>query len=603
MKKCWLVAIGFLLFLWGYQAPPKPEAPPATQPEGTVAVLEATEPSGLSFLNKAPAYTENGALGFFSLPVEQPSGIRFLGKEILLFSGSESTVLTLLSREDCRMRAQAVLDCSVSPEDPAVTVTEKGVTYYDSCFGELVFLDPTLNEIRRIPLQRYRPGITQDWKRIYYCTENALRLLDPETGIDRFLKDMNGMNSRLTAIHCGGTVLECRADPNRSLLIDAATGITLAEMPENTLLYTEGDFYFTLRYDGNYPELLSGSRDFGPNVLVPEADQPAIAPVSGSRRLVLTTYSPDYSTSILDCYALESGRCPYRVSIPDEICPTSILADPVGNILWFLSPDSGRLFCWSLEESTTGDFKSYLQSRYTAEHPDLEGIQRCREIAEEISDRHRVEIQIWTDAVSFIPEGYILTPEYQAPWIEIQLKQLDRILSLYPAGFLKKAASETPNGRLKICLVRAITGKSGNTGGLQFWDDQNNACLALAANGLMEKDCLRELFYLIDSRVLCTSAVYDSWEKLNPKDFEYGHPAALGEGADRAFLDDASMLSPREDRSRIMTQAILPGQENCFSSKTLQKKLRTLCLGIRDTFGPPPEAGYLWEQYLSEPLK
>ena len=50
---------------------------------------------------------------------------------------------------------------------------------------------------------------------------------------------------------------------------------------------------------------------------------------------------------------------------------------------------------------------------------------------------------------------------------------------------------------------------------------------------------------------------------------------------------------------RIMEYAVMEGQEEVFSSNTMQKKLKTLCRGIRSAFGlSNVSEALLWEQYL-----
>ena len=41
-----------------------------------------------------------------------------------------------------------------------------------------------------------------------------------------------------------------------------------------------------------------------------------------------------------------------------------------------------------------------------------------------------------------------------------------------------------------------------------------------------------------------------------------------------------------------------PGNSEVFASETMQKKLATLCKGIRQAFDLDDSATYLWEQYL-----
>ena len=63
------------------------------------------------------------------------------------------------------------------------------------------------------------------------------------------------------------------------------------------------------------------------------------------------------------------------------------------------------------------------------------------------------------------------------------------------------------------------------------------------------------------------------------------------------------MSFPKEDRARILEYAMTEGNEHYFQSKTMQSKLRQLCIGIREGFGlkKSPDT-FLWEQYLQESL-
>ena len=203
-------------------------------------------------------------------------------------------------------------------------------------------------------------------------------------------------------------------------------------------------------------------------------------------------------------------------------------------------------------------------------------------------------------------------PEYQVPVIRKELAVLEEILYLYPENFLKKAAASTTSGYIQIRLVRQILEDStgAELPGLQYWDDNANAylCLAVQESGSAPV-ILRELFHVIDSRVMTLCKAYDDWVQLNPKDFRYSPEPALHDArwladAERAFVDTASMYAPREDRARLMACAMMDGNAHIFESETMQKKLRQLCLGIRTAFelknAPQP---LLWEQYLKTPLK
>ena len=63
------------------------------------------------------------------------------------------------------------------------------------------------------------------------------------------------------------------------------------------------------------------------------------------------------------------------------------------------------------------------------------------------------------------------------------------------------------------------------------------------------------------------------------------------------------MTFPKEDRARIFDCALAEGNAELFASKTMQNKLRQLCVGIRNAFDwKKDERAFLWEQYLETPL-
>lgn len=623
MKYRWL-ALGFTLFLlWGCTAPPEPETLPATEPEGTAAVTEAAVPSGLYLPDSDMELATEGALQIFPLGHIDARGIRFWGDDILVFSGTDSTVLTLLSGDDRYISAGRELDCSLSPDGPGVSITREGISYYDAAAGALVILDKKLEETESIPIPNHPAAVALDRNRVYYCTGDGLRVLEPESGIDRLLKQMSFPHQELTGIHRDGTVLECSIryedGASRLLYLSADNGSLLYETAGPQFLHTEKDFYFAIRSDGNYRELLSGSSHFGPSVLVADHKDSLIEPVSGSPSAIIVMPDADGQSTLLDYYDLESGHRPYQITVPGSIRPRSILADPSEEALWFLYRDAQQadILCrWNLTRSETADSVSYLRPRSTLEAPDWEGLQHCQTEADAIGEKHGVRILIWQDAVCTPPVGHALIPEYQVPLIEYCLKQLDQLLSRYPAGFLEEAASNTGNGRLTICLVRTIaadpgSGVGAHTGSLQYWDDQANAYLAMAAADSMEQALHHGLFHFLESHLLCSSKSCDDWQCLNPKGFDYAYDYAVNlsrddldliSGENRAFTDSFAMSYPREDRARVMEYAMAPGQADCFSSATLQKKLRTLCLGIREAFSLAPGTVYPWEQYLAEPI-
>ena len=629
MRIRWLVMTVVLFVLWGCDVPTEPETIPATeQPEGTVVMTEPTVPSGPYEPGHALELVSSGALRVFPLTNQNVWGMRFLGNDLLVFSGFQNTQLTLLSGQTRYISAQRELDCTVFPDSPSVVTSPEGITYYDEADHALVSLDTALAETRRILLPPRITGtiaLSPGCDLLYYCTESALRVFEPGTGIDRSLTQMDFAAQNLVNLHCRGKVLECRITDAQGCystrFISSETGQMLYETKQDLTLWTDSDFYVALRYEDFWPELLSGSYRQGPSSLVTDPQMSGIIPIPEQHGLILTSEPKAGAALRLDYYDLETGTCSARLQLPMLLYPMNALADSDGNI-WFhcFYPDRQAeiLCCWNPAQSETGDSTNYLQPVFSAAHPDEQGLERCRQQAEILSEVHDVQILIWTDATAFEPWDYSLVPEHRVPVIAHHLDQLSRILSRYPDGFLKEAAAQTESGKLNLCLVRSIRGNPDagaldRSGGLQFWDSNGNAYAAVVTGPDLEQNLYHELFHIAETRIFSASSALDHWAQLNPKDFEYDYDYVrnssrdnweLTQGDNPAFIDCYCMSFPKEDRARIMEYAMLPNQEYLFASDALQQKLYALCLGIREAFDLEDPAQPLpWEQYLKIPLQ
>lgn len=625
MNKKWPALFLMLLLLCscGTQeetAPTSSEAPAATH-----RTPEPTESVGFYQPESILEVSTDGAIKTYPLGITDAVGIRFLGDDILLFSGNDNTTLTLLSGSQRYIKAQCQLSCPVSPEDPAVVVSDHGLTYADRSDHALVFLNNQLQEVSRISLPKdcNKIVLSQDRRLLYYCTPESLRVLDLESEVDRLLREMQFPQQELVALHWADTVLQCNVmyddGSQRCLFSRAEDGSLLAETSEEIPLWTANDIYFTTHMDGTYLELITGSSASDISVLVSDQKYIAMEPALDSHGILMYRQKEDGRT-VLDWYQLDSGTRSAQAILPGPYHPRGVQSDPATNTLWFLCYDNlteqDLLCAWSLDFSATEDDTVYLQPRFTRENPDLEGLEECRLQALRISIKHDVQVLIWEDATAFQPWDYTLVPEYQVPLIHQKLEELDVILSAYPSGFLKEAASQTGNGRLTICLVRAINGNPDtnalpSAAGLQFWDQAAQAYLAVTPREDMSQHIYHELFHIIDSRVLSSCNAYDNWNSLNPKGFSYdsnytannSRNQAYLSGEHRYFIDLYSTSFPKEDRARIMEYAMLEGRQNLFQSDPLQAKLRQICIGIRKAFDLEHEpSSFRWEQYLKTPI-
>jgi len=622
MKRMTLLVLAALLFLSSCHAQAEP---PATE-SAAISVLP-TEPPELYDADSEIEQRTRGALKAYPLSISDAVGVMPMGSDMLIFSGGDAATLTRYTGEGLRAAATAALPCPVSPDDGAVVITADAVSYYDAVQREMVFLDRELRETGRFPLPETisgAPALSEDLQMLYYSTGHALRCIDLETGLDRLLTQMFSCSLIPEKVHCDGAVIACDSlgdsGQRSKLYISTTTGQLLRECAAETALQTRGDSYFAQLKDGAYTQLLLGSSEHGPTLLTPHTYGSTVFPLLQTGGAVLTTRNASAGLQ-LDYYDLQSGRQTASVTLTGADTVRSVCAATQEQV-WLLcyAPAYGCdvLYRWDLTKSETGDTRSCLSARYSAENPDLSGLAACRDIADTLSRRYGVQIHLWTDATVFQPWDYRLVPEYQVPVIKENLKELERFLSLYPQGFLQTAAAQTSSGCIQICLVRSILGNTDADGavneavGLQYWDDNRNVylCLSMSHGGLFRNAC-HEMSHIIDSRVLTYCKAYDGWNSLNPAGFQYTYDyTGLSSGsnlwtagADRAFIDRYSTTFPKEDRARIMEYAVEAGNGDYFSSETMQKKLRTICLGIREAFGLKGTSEVLiWEQYLAQPI-
>ena len=617
MKRLLILILAALL-LCGCTVQPGSET--AGVPESTGFAADPTEPSGSYISGSGMETMSNGALRCYEPELAFCYGIAVQGEDVLVFSGEETTTLTRLSGENLYITASADLDCYVSPEDPSFQAGENGITYYNSVTREVVFLDYDLQEANRIAAPENMTGnpiLSGDRLRLYYCTAEAIRVLDLETGLDRMIKSVAYPAQVVSDLLMGDTVLCCAVTDEHgaesTLFLSVTTGETLRSPAQQMTISTGEKLYCAVSKQGEMNVLLFGTTHEDVQMLIPE-DPFADAHFLPESKLLVTLQTTETGINA-DCYDLTTGTRTASVDFPGNVELKVVAAGGNGGYIYFLGRDldgDRDVICrWDPDASSVEDPAFYSGPYYTLEEPDEAGLDECRSYAASIGEKYGMEILVGPEAVSVQPWDYSFVAEHHVPVIMRELKKLETFLSHFPEGFFDEIF-----GQEKLCLVRSIRGtaQSGSleaANGLQFWED-DTAYVVLAAGDSLEHAFYHEIFHLIDNKVLSACNAYYYWRNLNPEGFKYDGSFDVYRDRDggeylaeetRAFIDSYSMTYANEDRARIFEYACTPGNEHYFQTEIMQNKLKTLCQGIRTAFGLKKYTGELiWEQYLAEPL-
>lgn len=609
------------LLLCGCGTEPQPETTLPPPPSETQAVTETTVPvvlpEGLydpdSYLKKLTG----GAVQVYPLYRKDAVEVVRMGEDLLLFSGENATTLTKLSGDTRYISAVANLDCIIRATDPAVTVSEKGVTYFDESTRELVFLDANLKEGTRFSMPGDMvgtPALSANRKNLYYHTGLTIRTIDLDSGLNILIRETAHDIDGIQALYCQDSILACQVTdaygkPN-TLFLSVKTGETLWETQDDLTLATHGSLYFARHVDGIYPEYLVGSANEWQSLLQYNGFTTTAHPVLETNGIVVQSTSSQ-GTTILEYCNLETGKRTAQMEFPGLAEPASVTADSRGTGIWFLCLDEsygGHILChWEPARSTIADERTYLTSRFTFQNPDWDGLSYCQTMAEEILEKHGLSVLIGTDATLESSATLELETEYQVWTVRRALENLEQMMTIYPKDLIDQLAGPT-GSPLRICLVRSFQSQNADEdlNCLLYRDANADPYIYLALTEDWESDFHHQLFHVIESYVIMSCPTLDSWNSLNPKGFKYTLQH-LTESTDalEPFLEDGSFINlyatsyPKEDRAMTFITALESGNESIFENKVMHSKLKLLSTGIRKAFGyQKKEISFLWEQYL-----
>jgi len=573
-----------------------------TPEETTVPTTEPTEPPGIYVENSTIEQQTQGAVRVFD-PEGTYNMVSAIGDQLLLISYGETSTLQLLTGDRRVVTATAELNFHIL--DTTFQSIYSGFVYYDAQTGEVVYLNTQLQESERVKLPEDMvgyPAYSPSGDEIFYCAGQEIRALDVEQGFSRLIKSQTCVRQELLGCHFDGKMLEClvtnETGERNTVYISTETGQTLCTDNGITQIATYEDAYLVHRTDGGVFQRLFGTMDQHPGQQLNVGGAVVSALELGG---IVRHEQIDENNLQLDFYDTASGMRTSSITVPTSLKPMTFLADRWTGSIWFLteSAENQQLLCWNVKKTPVTDEQVYSSVAYTAQTPDEAGLEVCQDRAEELEDKHSVDIRIWQDAVKYTG-GYTAVPEYQTLSIQNCLDALDDAMSFLPEDFLRKSV----NNRIRICIVRSVSDK---TDAVLHWHNGDPYIMLSAMSDDILMDFWEQLSYVVDIHVLGNSPMYDYWNDLNPEGFAYGDETTYKEeyleGEQMAFFSKDAMKAAPDDRSRIFLEAMLSGNEEIFKGEIMQKKLLLLCQAIRDAWRWEKKTDvYPWEQYLTESI-
>lgn len=593
MKRYILILI-LVLFLAGCSKKPEPPVQTTTLPE---IPSSSWYEQGSAIENQT-----NGTLRLFRVNSTPVTELANMGDKLLLISQNETVELTVLNSTTGEPLANCVL-----PENAAgLQPIYNAAAYYLPETKTAVYLDHQLQQISEITIPDAVEGIpvfAPDGGEIFYCVGQEIRAYDTSRNITRPVRTHTCESQMLTGIYFNGKLLSCTmtlADgSSKQVYVSTETGQPFGENGNLKELSTFEENYVALRMDGTVHQQIFGTRDNAvtQNLNIPQKESSTPAATLGG---VIGTRMDETETLNLSFYETESGKRTAALSVSGVGAPVDLHPDEKNQCVWILTQDSAtneQIVCrWDYLRDSVAEETVYTTPVYSKTNLDKEGIKACDKRAEELNSIHGIDIRVWDDATR-TTGGHTVEGEYQTDAINAVLDELEIVLAEYPENFLYKSV----NRLLRINLVRSIDGEQK---GIQIW--KSSECYILLTPGCDIRDQFsKAMGYVINSRVLGNSPLWDDWASLNPEGFVYGETAdeSLLNGETKAFVDKDAMTSVTEDRSRLFWQAVRAENAEMFQSATMQAKLRQLCLGIRDAWRwENKKEIYPWEQYLTEPL-
>ena len=602
-----LILLPLCLFLWGCASRRAPASLPEEETPEPAEVLSLYDPDSTTEAESA------GALKVFPLNHLDPTGFFRMEDALYVIGDSEgATHIQRFEGDALTLTHSLALEITLAPEDGFFRFLPGRITYFDPMTLQVVVLDEKLQERQRLPVREDMTGLpilSADSTTLYYCTRDAVRALETETGISRLLKEISAPYQSARALHQEDRILECvleEADGSRRiLLLSTEDGSIVWETGEELTLLTEENRFYAHLSGISGEKRIFGTSGQEPQMLTPACAGEFFAFLPESHGALSARREGD--STILEYYDLSTGALRASCTLSGRSLPAAA-EDAGSGRIWLFFPDREEpaLLLWNTSTLSAGDDKSRTAAYLTPETSDPEELEQCRFLAEALGEAYGVEIRIPERLPEALQGNWQAEYAYHPQLLREQLEALETRLASLPREIPELFRSRYSG--LRILLVQSLRAPEDpgkTTGSLFFWED-TTGCIVLADPG--DGAFFEALFGLMDTVIHTRSDAFDRWEELNPMQFSYVGTEPVPEDYDaylqpdtRAFADKASMTDSRTERCRLFALAMAPGKEDLFRSLTMQKKLSALCEGIREGFGLEKDpAVFPWEQYRKE---
>lgn len=583
------------------------------------STVETTAPDPGCYVPESTVELQTaGAVRQYSIEQADAYSLDFMEQDVVLFytNAEGGASVNRFTGENCAVAALGELPKNVNIGSTALRVEERTLAYFNADDNSVVYLNDLFEESSRKKLPHTimrQPVLGKDLYTVFYNVASEVYAADMNAGIARLVRQYGSDIPVVEQTLFNDSILLCsmvNSGHQDKVFISSVTGSPLGTDNGLKTIATLNQTYYLSRNDGIVGEILFGTKDSAPELLLPQEDG-KVYPTLSLNGIAAETPEGDNGI-LLGFYDLSSGvRCS-QVQLPGMQQILALDADDNAGYIWIVALNSAGekvLLRWDVDVTAIEGGADHSCQRYTLENPDQEGVARCREKADGISKTYGVNVALLQDVKQ--PQEAAIQYEHQVEAIAQGLEKLEKVLSEFPEGFFAAMQDISGHKGINIGIVRGVSGATAEPEGLQYWLD-GEAHIALVVGEDFEKAVLHEISHVLDTYIYTNSVLYDEWDEVNPAGFLYDEnyetyltrqdSPYLREG-NQSFVDSYSMSFAKEDRARILECAMTEGNEAVFASSAMQNKLLRVCRAIRDAYDWKKDTrSFPWEQYLHKSI-